>query len=99
MQSIRHEIAIMAQLDHPSICKLLGMDSSHEEVPSMVFEYFSDTSLYRVCLVESLSLRGVNREQHLNRSKGNFQENAAIVSGPNNELVLATGHGLMRRLD
>ncbi|KAG8792241.1 hypothetical protein FRC12_006694 [Ceratobasidium sp. 428] len=44
-QSVRHEIAIMAQLDHPNICKLIGVDTSFGQVPSMVFESFGDRTL------------------------------------------------------
>ncbi|KAF8594175.1 kinase-like protein [Ceratobasidium sp. AG-I] len=45
VSSIRQEVAITAQLDHPSISKFLGIDSSHEKVPSMVFEYCSELHL------------------------------------------------------
>ncbi|KAG8690293.1 hypothetical protein FRC08_010578 [Ceratobasidium sp. 394] len=44
--SIRHEVAISAQLNHPNVCKLLGIDTSHEKIPMMVFEYISDTTLW-----------------------------------------------------
>ncbi|KAG9075030.1 hypothetical protein FS749_013345, partial [Ceratobasidium sp. UAMH 11750] len=44
--SIRHEVAISAQLNHPNVCKLLGVDTSHEKIPMMVFEYISDTTLW-----------------------------------------------------
>jgi serine/threonine protein kinase len=40
----------MAQLDHPCICKLLGIDSSHNQGLSMVFEFTSRTTLDTVCV-------------------------------------------------
>ncbi|KAG8787011.1 hypothetical protein FRC12_015995 [Ceratobasidium sp. 428] len=48
MPSIRHEVAITAQLDHPNIYKLLGIDTSHAEIPAMVFEYVSETDLEKL---------------------------------------------------
>ncbi|KAH7322345.1 kinase-like domain-containing protein [Rhizoctonia solani] len=45
--SLPNEIAIMAQIDHPCIHKLLGIDSSaqHTQLPNMVFEPLSEITL------------------------------------------------------
>ncbi|CAE6429492.1 unnamed protein product [Rhizoctonia solani] len=45
--SLPNEIAIMAQIDHPCIHKLLGIDSSsvQKELPGMVFEPLSKVTL------------------------------------------------------
>ncbi|CAE7212035.1 unnamed protein product [Rhizoctonia solani] len=44
---MRHEVALMAQIDHPCIHKLLGIDSSptHTYLPDMVFESLSRLTL------------------------------------------------------
>ncbi|KAG9087715.1 hypothetical protein FRC06_002413, partial [Ceratobasidium sp. 370] len=65
--SVRHEIAIMAQLDHPNICKFIGIDTSFGQVPSMVFESFGDRSL-------DLYLD----EKHNDRRGASFPETMAI---------------------
>ncbi|KAH7322359.1 kinase-like domain-containing protein [Rhizoctonia solani] len=48
--SIRHEVSLMAQIDHPSIHKLLGIDTSptHTHLPDMVFEPLSQLTLQLV---------------------------------------------------
>ncbi|KAB5590968.1 Serine/threonine-protein kinase mos [Ceratobasidium theobromae] len=43
--SNRHEINITAQLDHPNICKLLGVDPSDGKIPHLIFEFCSDMTL------------------------------------------------------
>ncbi|KAJ1299401.1 hypothetical protein OPQ81_011082 [Rhizoctonia solani] len=45
--AIRHEVALMSQIEHPCIHKLLGIDSSptHTYLPDMVFEPLSELSL------------------------------------------------------
>ncbi|KAL5631809.1 hypothetical protein ACGC1H_000009 [Rhizoctonia solani] len=45
--SIQHEVALMAQIDHPCIHKLLGIDSSptHTYLPDMVYEPLSKMTL------------------------------------------------------
>ncbi|CAE6464737.1 unnamed protein product [Rhizoctonia solani] len=40
--SIQHGITIAAQIDHPHIQKLLGIDSSNTNMPDMVFEFCSE---------------------------------------------------------
>ncbi|KAJ1300910.1 hypothetical protein OPQ81_003335 [Rhizoctonia solani] len=42
--SVRREITIMAQIDHPRIQKLLGIDSRDIDLPDMVFETYSHTT-------------------------------------------------------
>ncbi|KEP47386.1 tyrosine kinase catalytic domain protein, partial [Rhizoctonia solani 123E] len=42
--SIQREITLMAQVDHPRIQKLLGIDSSNMHIPDMVFEFDSQTT-------------------------------------------------------
>ncbi|KAG8722567.1 hypothetical protein FRC09_006084 [Ceratobasidium sp. 395] len=75
--SVRHEIAIMAQLDHPNICKLIGIDTSFGQVPSMVFESFGDRTLDRYL-----------DEQHKLRQEMNFSEMIRIFK----ELVSALAY-------
>ncbi|KAB5591095.1 Pkinase domain-containing protein [Ceratobasidium theobromae] len=43
--SICNEITIAAQLNHPNIPKLLGIDSSYNPRPSMAFEFYPRTTL------------------------------------------------------
>ncbi|CAE6391376.1 unnamed protein product [Rhizoctonia solani] len=45
--SIQHEVALMSQIDHPCIHKLLGIDSSpvHTYLPDMVFEPLTQLTL------------------------------------------------------
>lgn len=43
--SIRHEVTITAQLDHSHICRLLGIDSGHDQEPLMIFEFCSRVTL------------------------------------------------------
>ncbi|CAE6398467.1 unnamed protein product [Rhizoctonia solani] len=47
---MRHEVALMAQVDHPCIHKLLGIDSipTHSSIPDMVFESLSRLTLQLV---------------------------------------------------
>ncbi|CAE6503233.1 unnamed protein product [Rhizoctonia solani] len=45
LASIRHEITIMSQLDYPHIVKLLGIDSSYNKGPAMIFELCSGITL------------------------------------------------------
>ncbi|CAE6454146.1 unnamed protein product [Rhizoctonia solani] len=42
--SIRREISLMAQIDHPRIQKLIGIDSNNMHIPDMVFEFDSQTT-------------------------------------------------------
>ncbi|CAE6439293.1 unnamed protein product [Rhizoctonia solani] len=44
---VPNEVAVLSQIDHPSIHKLLGIDSSaeHQQVPYMVFEPLSQITL------------------------------------------------------
>ncbi|KAG8689578.1 Suppressor of Sensor Kinase (SLN1) [Ceratobasidium sp. 395] len=93
--SIRHEITISAQLDHPNICKLIGIDTSHEDIPMMVFEYISDTTLEmrlkselsfedKVWLLNDITSAIVYLHEHTNGSiaYGNFSPaNIYITSG------------------
>ncbi|EUC54696.1 kinase domain protein [Rhizoctonia solani AG-3 Rhs1AP] len=46
----QHEIALVAQIDHPCIQRLLGIDSSatHTHMPDMVFESLSQVTLAHV---------------------------------------------------
>ncbi|CAE7150927.1 unnamed protein product [Rhizoctonia solani] len=47
--SIRHEITIMSQIDHPHLVKFLGIDSStYDRGVTMVFEFCSDITLEKL---------------------------------------------------
>ncbi|CAE6452682.1 unnamed protein product [Rhizoctonia solani] len=58
----QHEIALVAQIDHPCIQRLLGIDSSatHTHMPDMVFESLSQVTLAHVCQFEDIGGRTKN---------------------------------------
>ncbi|KAF8602812.1 kinase-like protein [Ceratobasidium sp. AG-I] len=76
LASIRNEVAITAQLDHPNICKLLGIDSSNPGAPAMVFDYHSDLTL----------------EKLLGERKPHFTEGLVIIEGLLSALEYMHGH-------
>ncbi|CAE7227874.1 unnamed protein product [Rhizoctonia solani] len=95
--SIRREITVMAQIDHPGIQKLLGIDSSNIHMPEMVLEFDSGTTF-------DLVLSQGNRTTHeCARVLSDLinaivylheHENGAIAHGdihPENVLVLPDG--------
>ncbi|KAL5639491.1 hypothetical protein ACGC1H_006209 [Rhizoctonia solani] len=55
--SIRHEITIMSQLDHTHIVKLLGIDSSYDQGPSMIFESCPGNTLDKLLSQSPLDFR------------------------------------------
>ncbi|KAJ1299452.1 hypothetical protein OPQ81_009117 [Rhizoctonia solani] len=61
--SIRHEITIMSQLDHPHITKLLGIDSSHNQGPAIIFQ----------------SSSGITLDELTSRSPPNFHEGFKLI--------------------
>ncbi|KAG8713511.1 hypothetical protein FRC11_011941 [Ceratobasidium sp. 423] len=65
LSNLPREIAIMAQIDHPCIHKLLGFDSSPvaKQLPNMVFEPLSEATLELLLSQEQTGV--VNRAQIL----------------------------------
>ncbi|CAE6534680.1 unnamed protein product [Rhizoctonia solani] len=81
--SIQHEVALMAQIDHPCIHKLLGIDSSptHTYLPDMVFESLSQLTLQLL----------------LNQGSPGYAESIRIVSELHDSTLFAYIHTFQLR--
>ncbi|CAE6406050.1 unnamed protein product [Rhizoctonia solani] len=95
--SIRNEITIMSQLDHDHIVKLLGIDSSHDQGPAMIFEFALGNTLDKFLSQSLPDFRdGIKLISCISSALRYLHEheNSTIVHGdiqPANILVLPNG--------